>query len=349
MALSFQFLGLELSDRVIDWGQIEEIKEVLLVDSQLFTSETSIKIDNADDAFSQEAPASVLKGVGWYNKTATISKNGTSIFLGFVKDVGFDKQERTITLVLENIFSRPSETTVVASAASANPAEAIRALLISAGLQEYLDEASFANAGSQARATGATISYTWAEDDNVTVLNAVNSISQLSSISVLARGTSIFARAYNTYQGSGSQLGAPITNSTMLQFGPVQHDKESFANRVLFEYSAASTYTADAKDKQIEDRVVRVKQINAKTSEKLNVTNFASAKFFADLILERSKNRVDMINMTLGPEHEGIHAGDRHPVTEASYGYNSQPVEIIEVHQVINEDITDVLAVSLEG
>lgn len=344
----FTFLGQDLTSRVLNWGQLEQVKEVLLAESQMFTGETSITLDNADRALSGEHEFSMIKGVNWYNNIATIEENGVEIFLGFVKDIQFNKPSWSVTFVLENIFSRPTESVVVGSATNVNPASAMEKIFTDAGLGDRIDSASFANAGAQARAAGAVISFNFLETDGVSVLAAINTISNLSSISVIAEGTKLVAQAFRKYQGDLSELREPILASGVIEEQRVAHDTERFANRIIIEFGTALQVIAEDVDSQRENDIIRPITLNAQTSEKISVEDEASAQFFADQFLARAKDRVDMFELKLAPEHQNVEVGNRYPITLDAYGYVQAPFEIIESRRGINRDLTDVLAVSLQ-
>ena len=348
MAATFTFLDQDMTDFVIDWGDIEQIKEILLAEAQLFVGEASIVLENSKNTFSPDFEFSIIKGVNWYNLVAVIDEDGKDIFKGLVKDIVYDKPNRSVKIELENVFSKPAESFVVGSATDVNPASAMQAILVAAGLEDDIDAASFATAGSEARSASAVISYSYAESDGVSVMTAINDISRLSSISVFTDGTKFIARNFRTYQGNDSGLKEPILPATIVEFERAINDKNIFANRVIYKFGASSEFAVEDARSIRENRITRPISLDFTDSQNLFISDAVSAEFFTRKYISKSKDRVTIINMVLDRKHKNITIGDRYPVTEVDAGYIGAPFEIIEARRTINEDNTSVMATSLE-
>ncbi len=348
MAAQLTFLDQDLTDFVINWGSIEQVKEILLAEAQLFVSEVSLTLANSKNEFSPDFQFSIIKGVEWYNQTATIAEDGKDIFKGLVKDITYDKQDRTVSLVLENVFSKPAESFVTSSASNINPASAMEAILVAAGLEDDIDSASFATAGSEARAAGAVMSYSFAESDGVSVMTAINNISKLSSISVFTDGVKFIARNFKTYQGNESGLKEPLAPATIVEFDKAVSDKDIFANRVIFGFSTSSEFVVEDAASIRKNRITRPISLDFTDSQNISIADAASAEFFAVKYLSKSKDRVTIITFVLDRKHKNVTIGDRYPVTEVDAGFLSAPYEVIEARRRINEDDTTVMATSLE-
>lgn len=349
MSATFEFLGLDLSSRVVEWGEIEQIKEVFLAEPQIFTGQVSISVDNSDNAFSEFNSQSVVKGVKWYNEVATITEDGVVLFQGFIKNIKVSKQARIATFDIENIFSKPSEIFFVGSATGVNPADALKSVLAYAGLDDYIDDVSFSNAGALARLNGATINYSYVDTDNTTILSVINEISKLTSITIVITDGKFRAQSYQAYQGDSSQLKNTIDNSAILKVNGFYYDVDRFSNQVTIKYGAASSYQASDAKSIHDNKVTRNAVFNTTTSERLSVPDLASATFFAERFLLRNKNRVNICELQLGEENKKTQPGDRHPLTIPFYGLNESPYEVIQTKRTINSDSVDIVAFSLEG
>jgi len=348
MSVTFEFLGVDFASRVTSWGQVEEIKEVLLAKSQLFVGEVEVTLENSDRALSEDYEFSVLKGVPWYNEIATITENGETLFIGLVKNISNDEPSSTTTIFLENIFSKPSEQSLILTGSGVNPGVALLNFLTEAGLKEFIDTDSFLAAGSQARAAGATIDYVFDTEIDVSVLSAINSVSDLASISVIASKGKFRAQAFKAFQGNQSELREPLAPATVRDFTELSRDQENFINKVVMNYGSGLVLERSDPASQKFNKVVRPVTLSFTDAESIIVPDEQSALFFSDQKLLRSSVRRELLGLILGPEHPDLKVGDRHPITSPYHGLVSAPFEIIETHRTIGSDAIEAVAASLE-
>ncbi len=348
MAVVFEFLGVDLAPRVVSWGQLEEIKEVLLAKSQLFVGEVEVVVSNTDKALSENFAFSMIKGVPWYNEIATITENGETLFTGLVKNINNDEGAATATIVMENIFSKPSEQTLVLSGTGVNPGVALLSFLTDAGLDAFVNKDSFITAGGQAKAAGATIDFAFTTDKDTSVMDAIDQVSDLASISVIASKGIFRAQAFKVFQGGQSELREPLAPATIRDFMGMSRDQENFVNKVVMNFGASLVLERTDEKSKVFNKVTRPVTLNFTDDDDITVPDEPSARFFSDQRLARSSKRRELLGLIAGPEHPKMKVGDRHPITSPFHGLVSAAFEIIETHRKIGADDIEGVGASLE-
>jgi hypothetical protein len=349
-----QFLGQDITNYVTQWDQIEQIKDVLLSDAQFATSEINLSFDNSTGFLSPLYPGSMVNGRNWYNLPLQVYSNlpaqvfsaaSTLIFDGRLKNIELSPDDRTATMVAEDVLSGLTDAIINGVQNNVNPGTAMLSLLNSAGLQGYVDTGSFINAGSAAAAAGASINYTFTQGSNTTALAAVQAIASFSSISVFVLNNTVVARVFQPYQGDGSNLRFPITDGIVRVWTQLQWDTDSFNNQVSVAFQGTgSPYISTDYNSVTQNSVTRLYEFGGSN---VLATNKASARFFAQSYLARASRRRAILDLTGGLEFAGSVLGDRHWVTCASLGLNDFPMEIIEIHRHLDTDDIDLRLVGL--
>ena len=95
---SYQVLGVELGAYVLDWGSVEEVKTILLAQSQMFTAEHTLKVANADNRFSPGVSTSIFYGRTLQLLPVTLAVDGVTLYQGFIRSVTLDHATRTASI-----------------------------------------------------------------------------------------------------------------------------------------------------------------------------------------------------------------------------------------------------------
>ena len=342
------FMGQEITANVAQWDQIEQIKDVLLSDAQFVSSELNLTVDNTSHFLSPQHPSSMIQGRNWYNQGLQIFANGILVFNGLVHDIQASTDDQTVTIVADDPLGTLTDAIVVASNAQAeDPGSAMLDILKGAGLEQYVDQASFLDAGGPAQAAGATVLYSFDDTSNTTALAAVQAIASLASISVFVYNNRIVARAFQPYPGKGAGLRFPITDKIVRTWTEFDWDTESFNNQVSVPWgslSNASAYTATDLQSVTQNQVTRAYQFDGSN---VVAKDLASAQFFAQTYLDRAANRRGILQLTGGQEFAASVLGDRHWVTSVDMGLSNFPMEIIEIHRHLDTDDIDLTLVAL--
>ncbi len=329
-------LDVDLTDRVVEWGQLEMIKGILLGHVEMFTSEALMIFENVDGVLSKAGPASLIKGADWYGATLVIQRNGLTVFEGVVVDVANDDELQVAEVRCENIFKRPAESTIVTSGSRVNAAQAILGILRTVLDDDLIDLASFHAAAGPSRAANAWITYSFLDGDGITVMDAIGEIARLASMAVFVQNNQMHCEAFKSYQGSGAGLHFEINDSIVRQWGKLRKDSSSFQNQVRVGYTA-------------DDYVVRTDRESVKVNDVTREISFAgdaavvssdyvSARYFGDTYLERAAYRRHLQDVAAGPELWGAVIGERYPVTRVEQGMARFPMEVIEVHPRLDTD-----------
>jgi hypothetical protein len=347
VARSFTLLGLELGSSVLDWGQVEEVKEVLLAETQLFVGEHRITLDNSDGRFSPSLEGGLFWERSLQNVQGEVATDGNIVFRGFVKDLPTDYQAGTCTVVMENAFTKPTDLTVIRAGQGLNPAYLMLSILEDAGLEEHVDRASFVVAAGPAIAAGAVVDVAFDAGSNTKVLEALQKLGELASISVFVRDGLVRAKAYRPYQGQGAELRFPITPALVREFGETSKTFENFRNSVNVRYDVNGDFFAQDYQAIRRNGIERNFQFNTATGQPLSVPDLRSAEFFALNFLRRAAPLRDVVTLTGGAELQGIRIGDRHPLTAPKWGWTEAPFEVIETHQALGSGEVSLKLVSL--
>ena len=330
------FLGVDITDRVVSWGTLEQVKEVLLAEATMFTSEHSIQVMNEGGAFTSDGPASIVRGLNWYGQILTVTLDGQLVYAGRVRNIQISSDAGTATIVSDDVMKVPAQEPFVGSGQNANPGDVLLAIARSALPEEFIDAASFKASGGLARTAGATISYEFKDDSRASCMSAMQEIARLCSISVYVSRTLLSARVFRPYQGQGSGLKQDI-DETVIRAMPSQgYDALSFVNRVTVGYTGGFTETVNALDSQRANRIIR--PITYGDTETVFAYDRASAIYFGNLCLSRSSYQRRICEVTIGPTMNPVDMGDRFPVTSSRFGLVAMPAEVIEAHRNPDQD-----------
>jgi hypothetical protein len=319
-------LGQNLTNSVTQWGAIEQVKDVLLARAELMTSEIEIELDNLNGAFSARGAGTLFGGSDWRGKPLTVAVDGRTEFDGILRNVRPNETGRRTVLMAENRMKKPSESILVASGTSVNPASAALGWLRTVIDEDNLDAPSFYSAGGPARLAGATITYVFGSGDGVTILGALTKVSQLCSIAFFTVGSRIRAQAFRPYQGSGSDLRFPLTDTVVREWGEMTQDDLSFNNRVTVGYPGPAYATQNDLESQRVNDVIREMPFSA--DDKLTAADQTSAEYFGRLYLDRAGYRRDVLALVAGPELVDVRIGQRFPVTRARLGLAQTAMEV---------------------
>lgn len=348
MAFSFKVLDQELQPYVTTWGEIEHVKDVLLAKTQLFVGSHSVTLGNQDGRFSPKVSGSLFKGRNYLNAKGVItdSSTGEVLFRGLISSITLDKSRRTATVDMNNFLSIPTSQNITRTDTGANPVGLILSILKNAGLTAYIDNNSFLAAAGPAAAAGATVNTAWT--GNITVLSAIQALSELAAVSVFLQNDKIYCRPYVAYSGTNSQMRYEIKASNVINFNSLTDATSAFKTQVTVTYSTASTLTlTNAAALAQNNAVISGFQITGITGSPIVIPNLVSATYFGNLYLSRAsllrrELQIDGDN-TLAP----IRIGDRHPVTDTFLGFSNEPFEVIETHRKLDDNTTSLVLASL--
>ena len=334
------FLGVDITARVVSWGSLEQIKEILLAVAQMFTSENSITVNNAGGAFTSDGAASIIRGMNWYGQLLTIAIDGDTVYAGRVRNITIAPDGGTATITSEDVMKIPAQEPFIGSATNVNPGDALLAIARSVLSDDFIDVSSFQSCGASARSAGATISYAWTADTKTSAMAAMQEIAQLCSISVYVSRTLLSARVFKPYQGQGSGLKQTLTDDMLRAVPSHGYDVLNFVNRVTVGYTGSLTVTVDALDSQRVNRVVRPATYGTGTT--VFAFDKASATYFGNLCLSRSSYQRRIIDVTVGPPMNPVDMGDRFPLTSSRFGVDFMPGEVVEAHRDPDRDETTI-------
>jgi len=338
MALSrvARFMDVDVTALVSSWGNIEQIKDILLVNATFMAGEHSLELYNRDGAFSPGAGGSLTAGLNWYNQKLQVLVEGRMVYEGFVKNITTNNTRTLARIVSENIFKQPSETTIALSGTAQNPADVMLAIALLGADASLIDIPSFQVAGGAARAAGATIDYNFPVGSNVTVLSALQQIGALASISCFVLNNRITARPFQPYLGGGSDLRFPIQDAIVREWGDFGFDYSSFNNQVTVGFPGPGTITLDNRESQKVNNIVRGFAFPG--TGNVVSSNVGSARFFGNLYLSRASLRRGVLSVAGGREFKDVAIGDRFPVTNPRLGLVDFPMEAIEVHANLDNE-----------
>lgn len=359
---SYSLMGLELASFVTDWGQVEEVKEVLLASNQLFCSTHTLEVANQDNRFSQNNPVSPFYGRNIQLAPVVLSQDGVVLYEGFVRTITPNHQRRTASILAENSFTVPTNYFVNLTTAG-NPAAIIRTILQQAGLDNYIDPISFTAALGGFAAAGATIGVNYVTTGAVnsangvsgtTALAAIQAISSLCGLDCYVSSGLIRLKAFQAYQGNLSAVKYQITPEQVYDFGQLETMYENLMNSVNIGYGASSNYYAvnqasvNANGSAFGTLTKKTdvdQQFDGTTGNTLMVPNLTSAKYFAVQFLARASKIRQQADITAGPQLQQANIGDR--VTVLAPNWSTSPIafEIIEAHrQLQSQSVRLVLA-----
>lgn len=345
MARSLTILDEDVSSSVVDWGSIEEVKEVLLVKTELFSSSHEVVLDNSTKRFSLDV--GLFGGRSPLNSPAIISEDGQVLFQGLIRGFTLSKAERKATITIENYLAPLTAQVATLVQTGVNPASAALALLLDADLEDVVDVFSFYAAAGVYNQAGATINVDFA-DSNTTILAAIQKVSELASLTVYMSFGKIRAKAFASYQGDAAGLRQTLTTANVLSIDELEAQPDVLKNSVTIKYGASSEVTVTDAESIIRNRGTFEYQFDTNTGREISVPDETSARFFAGLFLARAATLRYTLTIK-GDSRIGVPAlGHRHAVTDAQLGLSARAFEVIEVHRTINSKDVELLLVTLD-
>ncbi len=346
MPRSYQVFDLELAPYVTDWGQVEEVKDVLLAQAQLFTSQHTLVLANADGRFSPYINKGLFNGRNTQLASCNLSVDGIPLFNGFIRSIEPDQGSRTVNIVSENAFTVPANSTIELTT-SGNPASVIQTILENVGLGPYIDLNSFAAAGSGASAAGATISVNYVAGSGTTALAAIQSISALCSLSCFVQAGLIRLTAFQPYQGDLAGIKYQVTSAIAYDFKNLTDAYTNLSNSVTILYGSSSTLNLSNAASIKANGINTNTQFQAQTSTVLAMPDLASATYFGNLFLDRASTLRKVGHFTAGPEMVGAHIGDRITVLAPNWGTSAIAFEIIETHLTVASNSVEIVCATI--
>lgn len=338
MVRSFVVSGVELAKYVTDWANISETKEVLLAKATLFTGELELVLSNAAGQFSPEKEGSLFYARNIFNIEATVTIDGQNVFQGFLKDVAPDNGSKTATFKMENIFSKPAETVLPEMTESdVNPVAAMISMITEAGLEDLADIPSFLAAAGPSNAAGAVVDLNISAGSNTTLMNGLQQLSELASVSVFVRGGLIRARAFRLYQGDESGLRQVLNPAMVRNFRSLTTAYTNFNNKVVVNYGASSKFEMQDSLSIGLTKVTRAFEFNTATGQPIAVPDLVSAQYFAQTFLQRAAAPPRVAVLEVGVDLLGVEIGDRFPVTCPNWGLVRSPYELIDTDREVQQ------------
>lgn len=346
MVATLTVMGVDVSSYVTDWGEIEDIKEVLLARTQLFSGEHSVVVSSPRGEFNPYRAGSLFYGKAYFQSPATIHEDGELVFDGLLKAVKVDKSTRTVVLLMENYLSIPTARLVRREAKTGvNAVSEALGILEDAGLSERVDRNSFAVAA--AKSVSATINTDFSDDTNTTVLAAVQALTELASVSLYVRNGIIRAKAVEPYQGDKSGLRFLLDNSNLVNVGVMEEAFDNIKNVVKVDYTGNASLTLRDNESIKRCKGQEMDAALSYGSGTIVIANQASANFYGLAFLQRTSILRRTLNLDGANSLRGIRIGDRHPVTDAYLGLDNEPFEVIETHRAIQSKTINLTLASL--
>ncbi len=341
-------MGQDVSEFVMSYASIEQIKSALFKTSEAFLPEIEVAFDNTRGFFMPGGSRSILPKAH-YNVPLELRRNGRTAFLGELKGVHIENGEKVSRLRAGNVMAIIADTRGALEEVGENPVTALYSAFQGAGFEAYLDKASFFAAAGPAKAAGAVATFAFPASDGQTLMEIASEVADACSLTIYTSGGLIRCQAFRPYQGSGSGLRDEITRANARGFGTLEYDDSAFANRVEVNYGASSTLVLDDPVSQARERTPfpRATGLDANTGDAVEFADRTSAAFFGGQLLLRSAYRRRKLSVTLGPEFDDIEIGHRHPVTLANLGLDEEPFEAVEVRKSLTTDDIGVVFVSL--
>ncbi len=337
MAIRAVLLGVDISPFVTSWGRLEQIKDILLTQATFLTTEMTIQLSNINGFLNPKGAGSLVAGLDHYNGSIEIFKDEKSVYQGLVQDILPNTTTKTVSIVSENVLRKAAETDVNAQATAANPALAMLDFARLAIPESAILASTFEQAASGSAEAGATINYDFKEGDNITIMQAIQLVSDISSISVFVKDNKVIARPFIPFQGNEAGLKFEINDAIAREWGPLSYDNSSFNNRVSVGFPTDQFFTL-TDEESVRRNGGDPRKFEFPADEKVVATNLTSAQFFARIYLRRAAKRRRKLTLAGGRELNGSVIGDRFPVTVPDLGLNRFPMEAIEVNQTLDSD-----------
>lgn len=365
-------MGLEVAPFGLNFGSVEEVKDILLASNQMFCAEHTLELANADNRFSPSNPASIFYGRNILLAPVVLSQGGALLFQGFLTDISLDHASRKVRLVSQNAFTLCANYFVNLTT-SGNPAAIIRTILEQAGLSNYIDEISFNAAQGGFAAAAATIGVKYVTTGAVgtaqgisgtTALSAIQAISSLCGLSCFVQAGLIRLKAFQAYQGNLSAVKWQIGPDQVYDFKEMGYAKANLSNSVNVGYGASSNYYAA---NQVSIRAnsygfgaftpaagpngKRSGEVNTQfdgtTGNDLTVPNLTSAQYFAKQFLARASTLRRTAGLVCGPQLLQAHIGDRCTIMAPNWGPAPIACEILETHIELASNSVELLVATI--
>lgn len=352
---SYQVLGVELAAYVLDWGAVEEVKNILLAQSQLFTAEHTLEVANADNRFSPGVSTSIFYGRNLQLLPVTLAVDGVTLYQGFIRSVTLDHATRTASIVTQNAFTIPANYFVNLTA-TGNPAAIIKSILTQAGLSAYIDPVSFAAAAGGFVAAGATISVNYQTTGAIvgdqgisgtTALSAIQDISALCGLSCYVQAGTIRLADWQRFQGGLSGVKYQVTAAQIYDLSALEYAYANLSNSVNVGYGASSSYYLQNAASIHANGIETNTQFDGTTGNVLAVPDLTSATYYAAQFLARASTLRRQGSFTAGVELVQAHIGDRITVTAPNWSTSPIVLEIIETRLKLASNSVEIVCATV--
>ena len=336
--------GLDISGLVTSWGEIEKTKTIILGQDSLFVSEHTLTLGNKGRWTDPGGSPSTIKGLDWYGETFKLYIDDRLAFDGVATNMKPNAQTQETMLVAQNRLKAAAEETVALAMTDTDPGAAMLAALDQTRAAPYVDRNSFIQAGQARAAAGAFINANYPAGDGHTALDVLQDIGDLASIAVTEEAGIITARAFQPYQGSGADLGFPITDALVREWGDWEWDETAFRNRVEMGYPTDAYEVLNDLESQRRNKGT-IKTEPFRAGGNVLASNQGAARALGTIYLARAALRRATTTATGGPQLAKARLGDRYPITAGALGLTAYPVETIGIKIALDtEDTTLTLA-----
>ena len=282
--------------------------------------------------------------VAWDMIFEMIAYDHITLFEGEVKNIETDSKTQTAKVTAENVFKKPAEALFIGSGTVVNAGAAMLAVAQSVLDDDQIDVGSFYRAGGRSRQGGATISYNYTSESATTVMDVLQQMAELTSITVFVQNNKLFAQSFQPYQGSESGLRGELNDSNVRKWGKHRQATDVFFNRVRVHYTVDDSIVREHTESIRKNKVIREDEL-ASTDE-LSVHGIVSAIWFGDEYLARVAHNRGTIQLAGGKGIEDAQVGYRYPATQAEAGLTRYPITVIQVNRNLTTD--DVALLGLE-
>lgn len=330
--------GIDITNYVQTWGTLERLKNMILGQDTIFSSEHSLEVANLKGWANLAGPGSVMKGVDWSGKDIIINFGGNVAFKGIVIDIKPDPSKRTATIVAQNVLKKPAESIFTRTAPRQNPALAALAALRTCMSDDEIDVRSFQSAGARYSSAGAFVDLAFEVDAGTTVLQALQSLTNLASFAIVENGGVASCQPFFPYQGDEAGLRWEVTDALVRSWSTEERDETAYTNRVAVGYPTNLTAILDDLESQRTNANIRDFQFPA--TGDVVASDLVSARFFGKLYLSRASLKRTKIGASVGHQAYDAMLGDRHPVSPSGTGRERLPMEAIGVTQDLDANAT---------
>lgn len=338
-------LDQDVSAYVTTWGTLEAVRKLKLSDSTLFASKMKVTLDNTAGYFTPGGVGSMLPRVGWAGAPVELTRDGMTLYSGYVWDLAVDDEASQVTLDLSSSMSSAADVVASLTSSGLNPARACQGLLEQAGLGDLLNRPSFSVAAGIFG--NATVDVVCPSDKGETCLGLASKISDICSMDfILVRGQ-VYCVTQQPWDGGG--LRQEINGDNSYSFESLVSDAANMANRIEFGWGSAQNLTLNNTKSQWTERRVISAVVDATDQAVVQVSDLSSAVFLGNLLLSRTSPRRMLLKVKLGPDFKEVLPSWRFPVTYSGLGFVAAPFEVNETQVDLDEDTTSATLQSLEA